>query len=127
MIRPAMVLIVLLAVSLSLTLFVVKYQVQDLEEELSGLNRAITEDRQAIHVLKAEWSHLNEPTRLRKLAERYLGLSAIATDQVGTANELLPSAGVALRPAKFPISQTAHESVTPMVTVTPISIERLSP
>ena len=127
MIRPAMVLIVLLAVSLSLTLFVVKYQVQDLEEELSGLNRAITEDRQAIHVLKAEWSHLNEPTRLRKLAERYLGLSAIATDQVGTANELLPSAGVALRPAKSPISQTAHESVTPLVTVTPISIERLSP
>ena len=125
MIRPAMVLIVLLAVSLSLTLFMVKYQVQDLEEELVGLNRAITEDRQAIHVLKAEWSHLNEPSRLKKLSERYLGLGPVATDQVGTANELLPEDGGAPEPVKSPISQTIHDRVTPLVT--PISVERLSP
>jgi cell division protein FtsL len=125
MIRPAMVLIILLAAALSLTLFVVKYQVQDLEEELVGLNRAITEDRQAIHVLKAEWSHLNEPSRLRKLAERYLGLSPVATDQVGTANELLPKDGGAPEPVKSPISQTAHDRVTPLAT--PISVERPSP
>ncbi len=125
MIRPAMVLIILLAAALSLTLFVVKYQVQDLEEELVGLNRAITEDRQAIHVLKAEWSHLNEPSRLRKLAERYLGLSPVATDQVGTANELLPENGGAPEPVKSPISQTVHERVTPLVTS--ISAERPSP
>ncbi|MBT7943062.1 MAG: energy transducer TonB, partial [Alphaproteobacteria bacterium] len=73
MIRPAMILISLLAMSLSLTLFVVKYQVQDLEGELVAYNRSITDDRQAIHVLKAEWSHLNQPARLRDLAERYLG------------------------------------------------------
>ncbi len=125
MIRPAMVLIVLLAASLSLTLFVVKYQVQDLEEELIGLNRAITEDRQAIHVLKAEWSHLNEPSRLKKLAERYLGLGPIATDQVGTANELLPEDNGAPEPVESPISQTVHDRVTPLVS--PISVERPSP
>ena len=90
MIRPATILIVLLAASLSVTLFVVKYQVQDLEEELVGLNRAITEDQQAIHVLKAEWSHLNEPTRLKDLAERYLGLIAVESGQVGTATEFFP-------------------------------------
>ncbi len=59
MIRPSTLLIVLLAVSLSLTLFTVKYQVQDMEDQLIGLNRSITDDRQAIHVLKAEWSYLN--------------------------------------------------------------------
>ncbi|MFQ5764277.1 MAG: hypothetical protein ACE5GT_05060 [Rhodospirillales bacterium] len=90
MIRPTMILITLLAASLGLTLFVVKYQVQDLEEQLTELNRAITEDRQAIHVLKAEWSYLNEPTRLRDLAKRYLGLSAVESDHVGTAADLLP-------------------------------------
>ena len=68
MIRPSTLLIVLLAVSLSLTLFTVKYQVQDMEDQLFGLNRSITDDRQAIHVLKAEWSYR----------------------QVGTARELLP-------------------------------------
>ncbi len=125
MIRPAMVLIVLLAASLSLTRFVVKYQVQDLEEELVGLNRAITEDRQAIHVLKAEWSHLNEPSRLKKLAERYLGLGPVATDQVGTANEMLPEDGGAPEPVESPISQTVHDRVTPLVS--PISVERPSP
>jgi len=87
MIRPAMILIILLAASLSLTLFVVKYQVQDLEGELVQFNRTITEDRQAIHVLKAEWSHLNQPSRLRQLAERYLGMAAVEPAQVGTAVE----------------------------------------
>ncbi len=90
MIRPAMILIVLLAASLSLTLFVVKSQVQDLEGELVGYNRALTEDRQAIHVLKAEWSYLNQPARLRNLAERYLGLAAVEIRQVGTADEFFP-------------------------------------
>ena len=97
MIRPAMVLIVLLAASLGVTLFVVKYQVQDLENQLVGINREISDDRQAIHVLKAEWSHLNEPVRLRRLAERHLGLEAVKARQVGTADEWfmpdLPGAG----------------------------------
>ena len=103
MIRPATLLIVLLAVSLSLTLFMVKYQVQDMEDQLLGLNRSITDDRQAIHVLKAEWSYLNEPSRLKILAERYLGMSAIDSRQVGTARELLPS-----------IHQDNAETVTPL-------------
>ena len=91
MIRPATILIVLLAASLSLTLFVVKYQVQDFEGELVEYNRALTDDRQAIHVLKAEWSYLNQPARLRNLAERYLGLAAVETRQVGTAAEFFPN------------------------------------
>jgi cell division protein FtsL len=87
MIRPAMILIVLLAASLGVTLFIVKYQVQDLENQLVRINREITNDHQSIHVLKAEWSHLNEPNRLRGLAERHLGLGAVETKQVGTMNE----------------------------------------
>ena len=89
MIRPAMLITFLLAVSLTLTLFVVKYQVQDLEGELVEYNRTITEDRQALHVLKAEWSYLNQPARLKALAERHLGLGGIETQQIGTAKELL--------------------------------------
>ena len=121
MIRPTMVLIILLAASLSLTLFVVKYQVQDLEEELTGLNRSITEDRQAIHVLKAEWSHLNEPTRLKSLAERYLGLRAIESKQVGTAKELLPEV---IETPPSPISHPAPEPAAGFAT--PVSTERIT-
>jgi hypothetical protein len=103
MIRPTMLLIVLLAASLSLTLFVVKYQVQDIEAELVEYNRALTDDRQAIHVLKAEWSYLNQPARLRNLAERYLGFAAIETWQVGTADEFFP-----ILPASLPVSHPAY-------------------
>ncbi len=90
MFRPAMILIALLAGSIGLTVFVVKYQVQDMEDQLAEFNRTVTEDRQAVHVLKAEWSYLNEPARLRLLAERYLDLRAIETRQVGTAAEWFP-------------------------------------
>jgi len=119
MIRPTMLLISLLAVSLGVTLFVVKYQVQDLEQQLTDLNRAITEDRQAIHVLKAEWSHLNEPTRLKDLAERYLGLEAVKSRQIGTAADLMP------RIPEIPPAPPAPPAVTPLPAN--VAIERPAP
>lgn len=87
MMRPTMILLTLLATSLGVTLFIVKYQVQDLENVLVDYNRKITENREAVHVLKAEWSHLNQPARLRKLAERYLGMVSVQPAQVGIAKD----------------------------------------
>ncbi len=87
--RHTTALALLLAGILSLALFSVKYQVQDLEQELDALNRSIAADRQAIHVLNAEWSHLNNPDRLRVLSDRYLGLTPIEPEQLG-AIDLLP-------------------------------------
>ena len=40
-------------------MFVMKNQVQNLENELASINRNIEEDVKTIHILKAEWSHLN--------------------------------------------------------------------
>ncbi|MDH5748283.1 MAG: hypothetical protein OEY85_03135 [Rhodospirillales bacterium] len=77
-----LILSLLLASGLILTLFTVKFQVQDLEDELVRLNKMVVADLQAIHVLEAEWSHLNEPARLRNLAERHLGLVEIRPDQL---------------------------------------------
>ena len=80
--RQTTMLFVLLAGALSLALFSVKYQVQDLEDELVDLNQSIAKERQAIHVLKAEWSHLNNPERLGKLAERHLGMTPVDPSQM---------------------------------------------
>ncbi len=88
MIRHATLLFLLLAGAFSLVMFSVKYEVQDLEVELSQLNRSIIADRQAIHVLKAEWSHLNNPQRLRLLASRHLGLKPVETKRGGTISGL---------------------------------------
>jgi cell division protein FtsL len=82
MIRHTTVLFILLAGALSLVLFTVKYQVQDLEHELKTLVRNIDANQRAIHVLNAEWSHLNNTDRLRRLAERHLGMQPIGADQL---------------------------------------------
>ncbi|HBC06239.1 MAG TPA: hypothetical protein DC046_01505 [Rhodospirillaceae bacterium] len=38
--------------------------------------------------MQAEWAHLNDPQRLRLLAERYLGLEPIATKQLGAVEDI---------------------------------------
>lgn len=88
--RPAAFVSLVLASALSLALFALKYQVQDLEDELVKLNRTIFADQEAIHVLKAEWSHLNDPRRLRSLARRHLGMKPVTPDQLATIADLPP-------------------------------------
>lgn len=55
-------------------LFNVKYKVVGLEQELSLVKHEINNAKQSIHILKAEWEHLNNPTRLQKFAQKYLNL-----------------------------------------------------
>lgn len=78
----------MLAAVMSLGLFMISYQVQDLEDQLDALNRDISRDSRAVHVLQAEWAHLNDPQRLRMLSERYLGLEPIATKQLGKVEDI---------------------------------------
>ncbi len=93
MMRRTTVLFVFLAAALSLALFSLKYQMQDLEDEFVGLNRSILAERRATHVLEAEWSYLNDPVRLGPLAARHLGLRPVESEQMGTLVTLsvLPS------------------------------------
>ncbi|MEQ8388558.1 MAG: hypothetical protein RIE22_07580 [Alphaproteobacteria bacterium] len=69
------------ALLLGIFVFAVKYQVMDLEREVTQLNRDILSSEEAIHVLEAEWSFLNQPDRLRKLSGKYLDLAPARSDQ----------------------------------------------
>ena len=91
--RPTTLILILLAAALTFTLFKVKYGVQHLEDELSSLNRAINSHQVSIHVLQAEWSHLNEPERLRKLAAKHLDLTPLGSNQIGSIADFPVSAG----------------------------------
>ncbi len=77
-----------LAIMVGFGLFHVKYQVQALEEELTRLNAAILKEQQQTHVLRAEWSYLNTPTRLEELAARHLDLGPVETAQIGSVSSL---------------------------------------
>ena len=63
-------------------MFVMKNQVQNLENELASINRNIEEDVKTIHILKAEWSHLNNPSRLRVLATKHISLNQVKAEQI---------------------------------------------
>ncbi|MBT4888854.1 MAG: hypothetical protein HON65_04820 [Rhodospirillales bacterium] len=89
MIRGATVLGLVVGTLLAVFVFAIKYDVQDLEAEYQTLNRDIEREQKAIHVLKAEWSYLNEPNRLRGLAKQYLGSSDLEYSQIGQL-QLIP-------------------------------------
>jgi len=83
-----------LPIAAGVGLFEIKFQVQALEEELTGLRRKIVQHQDAIHVLHAEWSYLNAPGRLAELSRRHLELAPIAPVQLGRLDDLpepLPS------------------------------------
>jgi cell division protein FtsL len=71
-------------------LFLVKHEVQDLEEKLARYDEDIAKDREAIHVLRAEWAYLTQPDRLSKLAQRHLGLKPPAAGQIVESLDRLP-------------------------------------
>mgnify|MGYP001387225464 CR=1 FL=1 len=82
MIRPALILWIGLPAIVTIALLLVSYQVKRLENELTALEREALVQQEEIHVLNAEWSFLNRPERLARLAERHLELAPVAPDQL---------------------------------------------
>lgn len=113
MIRLSTLLWVALAGAVGFGLFQLKHEVQALEDEMFRLNRSIVAEQQAVHVLKAEWSYINQPQRLQALAARHLDLQPMKPAQLGSIADLpvrgdAPTA-VAGPPAKPP--QSADKKV----------------
>ncbi|KAA0589791.1 hypothetical protein HUE56_14275 [Azospirillum oryzae] len=92
-------------------LFQTSYDVQDLEEKLAGLNRKIIQEQESIQILKAEWSYLNDPTKLEQMAQAYLALQPSEPRQY-MAMDMIP-----MRPgdAVQPPAQTNPAPLPPMV------------
>jgi len=86
--RQTTAFILFVAAVMAVSLFFLKYEVTNLESELESLNRKIVSNHEAIHVLKAEWSHLNEIERVRSLSQRYLDLSPTSPARIVTLDEL---------------------------------------
>jgi len=82
MMRPALLLWIGLSAIVLIALLLVNYQVKSLENELAALERQALAQQEDIHVLNAEWSFLNRPGRLARLAERHLDLMPVAPAQM---------------------------------------------
>ena len=83
MIRISAIVWVVVLALLGIGLFQVKYNVQSKERELREVRRQIEANYNAIHVLQAEWSYLNDPLRLADLTRRHTGLVPTTPGQIG--------------------------------------------
>jgi hypothetical protein len=69
-------------------MFLLKYKVQALEDELVAKQAQVVRDRAAIRVLEAEWTYLNDPERLRELSAQYLGFGPPAVTNIADISAL---------------------------------------
>ncbi len=78
----------IMLVSTVFGLFHIQNKVKNLKKDLVELHRQLAEDKSVIHVLKAEWAYLNQPSRIKKLANSYLKLDYIKVAQLKESGEM---------------------------------------
>lgn len=101
-----------LAGGIGVGLFFVKHEVKEQEARLAELNREIQSGQESIHVLKAEWSYLNDPARLRALSEKYLSMKVMGPAQVASLDSL-PLTGPVFAAHAAPAPVVAHAAPVP--------------
>jgi hypothetical protein len=78
----------LLLIAILFGLYQMKAAVEEREKALTQSQRAVTDEREALQILRAEWAYLNQPERLARLADRRLSLRPAAGAQFATLNHL---------------------------------------
>jgi cell division protein FtsL len=106
----------------SLGLYRTSDHVAELDRQLNDINSSIDAEKQSIHVLKAEWSYLSNPSRIAAISKKHSALRPTAPQQVATIDalpDMLPTrveAAVAL----------AAVNGTPMATVRSTLVAKIS-
>ena len=77
------------AAFLSSAIYVIKHEVRSLESKLKDTNAAIARNGDVMHVLTAEWTLLNQPTRIARLGHDLLQLQPLNGAQVLRMSDLL--------------------------------------
>lgn len=91
MLRFVNVCLVLGLVALAYVIYEVKYESRALDTEIAQLKEDIETERDAVAVLRAEWSLLNRPERIERLAQKYLKLAPAKPAQLVTLDTLKDS------------------------------------
>ena len=68
-----------------------KYQTRALDAEIATIGKEIEAERDGIAVLRAEWSLLNRPERIERLAKKHLKLAPSDPRQVVTVDSVTDS------------------------------------
>src|SRR6478736_808505 len=130
MLRFINICLVVALVALAYVIYDGKYEARALDEDIGGLRKDIETERDAVAVLRAEWSLLNRPERIERLAAKHLKLAPARPQQLVTldtmsdsdfervrteaADETLPAAsGPATKVKYVPVPGVASAPATP--------------
>jgi cell division protein FtsL len=69
-------------------LYSLEHSTRGYERQITKLKSGISEERESIKVLGAEWSSLTRPDRLQKLAQENLKLQTVTASQFVSEDEL---------------------------------------
>jgi hypothetical protein len=69
-------------------LYQAKYEVQSLKSQVAETTHKLEAEKQALHVIAAEWAYLNRPDRLQQLADKYLASSDVTVDKIAAIHTI---------------------------------------
>ncbi len=102
-----------LAIGVGVSMFLLKYKVQALEDELVAKQAQVVRDRAAIRVLEAEWTYLNDPERLRELSAQYLEFGPPAVANIADIGTLPMKGASETAPESAPAKHNPLDDVKP--------------
>ncbi len=79
---------VAMTILISLCLYHTSYRVEKLRHDLLALNSRIQAEQKTLHILKAEWVFLSNPSRIEKAARKHLDLKPTTPTQVAKIERL---------------------------------------
>ena len=82
MLRFINICLVLGLVALACIIYQVKYEARALDRKIAAIGKEIETERDVVAVLRAEWSLLNRPERIERLAKKHLKLEASTPRQL---------------------------------------------
>jgi hypothetical protein len=91
MIRTLNILLVITAIGALISVYALKYSVEDVAAEKSALVRQIERQQADLSLLKADWAFLNQPANVAPIVTRHvadLGLQNLTPDQFGSFADL---------------------------------------
>lgn len=100
MIRRATIVWGSLAAAAGCLLFNASYRAESLQDQLASLRNQIADEERQIRVLKAEWSFVNQPQRLKDLVQRHLLLEPAQGSQIADISDIPARADMVTRVAE---------------------------
>lgn len=95
--RLVSILVIVLVVGAAIGLYRFKDAAAASEQRIEELRARISEERELIAMLRAEWNYLNQPSRIQELSKRYLDLERLEVSQIAGI-EALPMRPIDLDP-----------------------------